>query len=124
MKKLSIVSLICLAAMLLGSTGSALATSIDTIYFDFHNFVNNQGNRLSGVLTLRFCTYAQATGSEALDSTYLDVGIDNAQNLLGELRPFSFDEILHFVKLNSSMKLWTSIVQKAAQKDCHRQREE
>lgn len=52
----------------------------------------------------------------------LDVGIDNAQKLLKELRPFNLDEILHFIKLNSNMKLWTNIVQKSAQKDCHRER--
>lgn len=49
----------------------------------------------------------------------LDVGVDNAFKLLGEYRPFNLDEILHFIKLNSDMNLWSSIIQKSAQHDHH-----
>jgi calcineurin-like phosphoesterase family protein len=54
----------------------------------------------------------------------LDVGVDNAIQLLGEYRPFNIDEIKSIVKQNSNMKLWSRMVQKSAQKDCHRIREE
>ena len=45
----------------------------------------------------------------------LDVGVDSAFKLLGEYRPFSFEEVLYFIQQYTDITLWNEIVQRSAQ---------